>query len=117
MLKNLVNFSILTTIVVLVWIGVSIYGSLTSTTISTEIGTQIAPIEPNFNLDARDGLRERTFVSNDLSEKISYPSEGSGSAQIQSEPVPQPITQPPPQPTLPVTPTPIGTDVETIPLN
>ena len=88
MLKNLVNLAILTTIVIAVWVFVSIYNSFTSSTITTNVARQIEPISPNFNKDAVSSLLQRTFIPTDLSEKIILPTgtpetdTGSASAQI-----------------------------------
>lgn len=73
MLKNLVNLAILTTIVIAVWVFVSIYNSFTSSTITTNVARQIEPIAPNFNIDAVSGLLQRTFIPTDLSEEIILP--------------------------------------------
>lgn len=88
MLKNLVNIAILTTIVIAVWVFVSIYNSFTSSTITTNVARQIEPIAPNFNKDAVSNLLQRNFIPTDLSEKIILPTglpnsdTGSESAQI-----------------------------------
>ncbi len=75
MLKNLVNIAILTTIVIVVWVFVSIYNSFTQSTISTNVARQIDPISPNFDINAIADLQKRTFVPTDLSEIIVAPTE------------------------------------------
>lgn len=73
MLKNIVNIAILTTIVIAVWIFVSIYNSFTSTTIETNVAKQIEPISPNFDTKSISTLQQKTFVPTDLSEELVFP--------------------------------------------
>lgn len=98
MLKTLVNFAILTTIVIAVWVFVSIYDSLTSTTITDTVAGQIKPIQPSFDTNAISNLRERTFIPTDLSENISS-----------SSSVVQPTQPAKPETELETSPTPIAT--------
>lgn len=70
MLKTLVNFAILTTIVIAVWIFVSVFDSFTSTTISGGIAEKIKPIAPTFDTNAIQILQQRTFIPTDLGEVI-----------------------------------------------
>ncbi len=73
MLKNIVNLTILTTIVIAVWVFVSIYNSFTSTTITTNVAKQIEPISPTFDTKSIATLQQKTFVPTDLSESIEFP--------------------------------------------
>lgn len=67
MIKTLLNFAILTTIVIAVWVFVSVFHSFTSTTISDKVADQIKPISPSFDISAISNLRKRTFIPTDLS--------------------------------------------------
>lgn len=99
MLKNLVNISILTTVVVAVWLFVSIFHSSTSTTISPELVNQTLPIPPNFNLQAIAQLKKRNLIPTDLSEVIQV---GSGSAAPAVIPTATPTIVPTATPSIPV---------------
>lgn len=98
MLKNLVNLSILTTVVVAVWLFVSIFNSSTSTTVSPELANQIIPIPATFNMQALDQLEKRTFIPTDLSEVIQT---ASGSASSVPTPILTPTTIPTTTPNIP----------------
>lgn len=84
MLKNLVNIAILTTIVIVVWVFVSIYNSFTQSTISTNVAKQIDPISPGFNINTITDLQQRTFVPTDLSETIVLPTDADGTTPASS---------------------------------
>lgn len=85
MLKTLVNFAILTTVVIAVWIFVSVFDSFTSTTISGGTAEKIIPIPPTFNTKAIQILQNKTFIPTDLGEIIIPTASSSASRTIESE--------------------------------
>lgn len=70
MLKNLAYLAAFTTFVVLVWIMLSIYSSITSSTLSKAETIQVVPLSPTFNTKVIDSLQTRINVPVNLSEKI-----------------------------------------------
>ncbi len=88
MLKNLVYLAIFTSFVVLVWMILSIYHNVTSSTISTTISTQIAPLAPSFDVSAIDNLKKRAEVSSNRSETITFPSVSPGAPSPSLTPAP-----------------------------
>lgn len=100
MLKTLVNFAILTTVVIAVWIFVSVFHNFTSTTISETVATQIEPIPATFDVRAISILQKRIFIPTDLSETIPYADSDSKSATQSGKVSDEPST---------VTPTPTAT--------
>lgn len=68
MLKNLVYLAVFTTFVVAVWIGLTIYHNFSKTTISEVAQIQIVPINPTFNPNAINELKQRRQVAADLSQ-------------------------------------------------
>lgn len=77
MIKNLAYLSAFTTFVVLVWISISIYNNINSSTVTKSESTQIAPLAPTFNTTVLSSLKNRIQVPVDLSAQIV----SSGSAQ------------------------------------
>lgn len=71
MIKNLVYLSIFTTFVVLVWISLTIYHALSSTTITKDVGTQITPLKPTFNTSVISNLQARKQITVDLDSNLS----------------------------------------------
>lgn len=78
MLKNLVYLSIFTTFVVLVWVALSIYNSINSSTITRVESTQIIPINPTFNTAVITSLQNRIQVPVDLSSQLTSTQSASG---------------------------------------
>lgn len=74
MIKNLVYLSIFTTFVVLVWISLTIYHALTFSTITKDVSTQIAPLDPTFNTSVISDLRKREQVPANFDSALSSPS-------------------------------------------
>lgn len=70
MLKNFVYLTIFTTFIVIVWIGVTIYHNISTTTISEVAQIQIAPINPTFNKATIANLKKRKQIEADLSRSI-----------------------------------------------
>lgn len=109
MLKNLVYLAAFTTFVVLVWISLSIYHSIKSSTITADVGLQIVPLPPTFDKSVIDGLSKRLQVPVDLSLQIiaTKSAQSSISAILQPVQVPTPqVTEAPPVPSeIPIAPT------------
>lgn len=105
MLKNLAYLAAFTTFVVLVWISLSIYNSITSTTVTKTERVQIIPLPPTFNVSVVNSLKERIQVPINLSEQIA----SSISAQVPPPTIslpPQPSPSPTVNPLLPLQPSP-----------
>src|SRR5438045_7861635 len=49
-------------IVVVVWVGVSIYHNAHASTINDTLSQEIIPISPNFNTAALERLKKRTYI-------------------------------------------------------
>lgn len=96
MIKNLAYLSAFTTFIVLVWISVSIYNTIHSSTVSQNESVQIVPIEPSFNTAVISSLTNRIQVPVDLSEQIA----SSSSIQTPQTVVPGISAQPSPVPQL-----------------
>lgn len=108
MLKNLVYLAAFTTFVVLVWISLSIYHSIKSSTITANVSLQIVPLPPTFDTSVIDGLSKRLQVPVDLSLQIiaTKSAQSSISAILQPVQVPTPEVSQPPVPTeVPIAPT------------
>lgn len=108
MLKNLVYLAGFTTFVVLVWISLSIYHSIKSSTITADVSLQIVPLSPTFDTSVIDSLTGRLQVPVDLSSQLiaTKSAESSVSAILQPVQVPPPQESPIPTPSaIPVVPT------------
>lgn len=85
-MKNVILFSMVTFIMVIVWIGFSIYHNQTSTTVAPNISTLIDPIVARFDTKTLESLRTRKPVVVSLQQSIqivgSVPLLSSQSAQI-----------------------------------
>lgn len=82
MLKNLVYLALFTLFVALLWVGLSIYHNISTSTISTDENIQINPITATFNIKAIDILKKKQSVPVNLSERMTpispVPATGSG---------------------------------------
>jgi hypothetical protein len=61
--KNLLYILIPSTIVVLVWVGISLYTRAISSTISPKVNTSIKEIDPQFNTDVLSSLKRRSLIN------------------------------------------------------
>lgn len=68
MIKSLLYFAILTTAVVLSWIGFSINHNYTTSTISQDTSIRIIPIEGRFDQETIGKLKKKKVIPADLSE-------------------------------------------------
>lgn len=60
MFKNITTVLILLLVVVVVWIGFSVYFSLSDINVTPNAETYIAPINPAFNTDGFEDMNQRT---------------------------------------------------------
>lgn len=85
-MKNVILFSIVTFIMVIIWIGFSVHHNQTSTTVTPNIASQIDPIVARFDTKTLESLRTRKPVVVSLQQNIqilgSVPLLSSQSAQI-----------------------------------
>jgi hypothetical protein len=91
MLKNLLYFAILTTFVVMCWVGFGIYHNSITSTISESTTKSIIPISPRFDIETIAKLKSKKVIRADLS-----------SSQI-ATPTPTIITTPSPTPEITTT--------------
>lgn len=68
MIKSLLYFAILTTTVVLSWIGFSIHHNYTTSTISQDTSIRTTPIEGRFDRETMGKLKTKKVIEADLSE-------------------------------------------------
>lgn len=68
MIKSLLYFAMLTTAVVLSWIGFSIHHNYTTSTISRDTSIRIIPIEGRFDQETIGKLKTKRVIEADLSE-------------------------------------------------
>lgn len=68
MFKSLLYIAILTTIVVISWVGFSVYHNRTTSTISEDLGIRITPIPGSFNKETIAKIKAKKAVSANLSE-------------------------------------------------
>lgn len=66
MLKNLLYFAVLTTVIVLSWIVFGIYHNITTSTISDDTSIRIIPIPANFDTATIDNLKSKEVIQADL---------------------------------------------------
>lgn len=72
MSKNLVLFSVFTTIIVIAWIGLNIYHNATTSTVLEDMNIKTIPIDNSFKTKIiEDNLNSRKQVVVNLAEKIS----------------------------------------------
>lgn len=64
--NQLLLILVLLLIFVVVWIGGNVYYSLNKSTISETTSQEIAPIDPTFNIQIIDKLKEREIVNPDF---------------------------------------------------
>lgn len=102
--KNLLYILIPSTIVVLVWVGISLYTRAISSTISPKVNTSIKEIDPQFNIDVLSSLKRRSLING----KIDIDDVATQSAQTSPTPTPTQTTPSPspiqPGPTINITP-------------
>lgn len=68
MFKNLLYFSILTSVIVISWIGFEVYNSHVTSTISADQSIIITPIPPTFNQETILLIKSKKIVPANLSE-------------------------------------------------
>lgn len=68
MIKSLLYFAMLTTTVVLSWIGFSIHHNYTTSTIAPDTSIRITPIEGQFDQETIGKLKTKKVIEADLSE-------------------------------------------------
>lgn len=100
MLKNLAYLAAFTTFVVLVWIGLSIYNSVTSSTLTQAEAVQVVPLTPTFNTKVIDSLKTRIQIPVNLSDQIATSSAQSTQAATPTAAPTQPIISVTPIPSL-----------------
>lgn len=61
--KDLLFVLVSSFILVIIWIGFSIYHKAVTSTISEDLQTQVVPINPNFDTDALKKLKSRVQIS------------------------------------------------------
>lgn len=88
-MRNVILFSAVTFVMVLIWIGFSIYHNQTSSTVAPNIASQIDPIVARFDAKTLESLRARKSIVVSLNQNIqllgSVPLLSSQSARIQEE--------------------------------
>lgn len=96
MFKNLTYIGAFTLFVVIIWVAVVLYSSLTSTTIPGDVEKQINPLGKSFNSKALNNLKQRKKVPVDLSKLPPVPSVSptiNQPAQINLSPTPSGVSQ------------------------
>lgn len=87
-MKNVILFSAVTFVMVLIWIGFSIYHNQTSSTVAPNVASQIDPIVARFDTKTLESLRARKPVVVSLNQNIqlvgSVPLLSSQSARAQA---------------------------------
>lgn len=73
MIKNILYISIFTVFAVTVWIGLNIYHGYTNTTVSKDVNIRVVPIDPSFDLETLNRLKERKSVPVSFTETIQQP--------------------------------------------
>ncbi len=68
MFKSLLYIAILTTAVVISWIGFTVHHSHTTSTISPDTKIRITPIPPSFNKEVIERIKAKKVISTDLDE-------------------------------------------------
>lgn len=66
MLKNLLYFAILTTVIVISWITFGIYHNNITSTISPDTSIRISPIPANFDIETITNLKSKEVIQADL---------------------------------------------------
>lgn len=70
-MKNLLYLAILTTIVVLSWVGFGIYNASVTSTITSDTSIAITPIPRDFNKSTIVSIKNKKVIPVDLSQKRS----------------------------------------------
>ena len=91
-MKNIILFSAVTFVMVIIWIGFSIYHNQTTSTVAPTVASQINPIVAKFDTKTLESLRTRTPVIVSLGQSVqllgSVPLLSSTSAVIEKEETP-----------------------------
>jgi hypothetical protein len=104
--KNLLYIALLTSAVVLTWIGTSIYYSLSTSTTPVDTSKYSTPIAPAFDMTLLDSLSTRTTIPVDFSQKGIYTSSPDASESAAVTPI-QESPQVPSTPLISPTNTPV----------
>lgn len=99
--KNFAIVLLSITIVVIAWVGFSVYHSFVTSTLDNSLTTQIMPIRKNFNPQVLDLLRQRmsTQPTYELDMSLTQTEEASSEAVVTPEVTATP-TEPVPTPTI-----------------
>ena len=97
-MKNIILFSGVTFFMVFAWISLSIYHNQTTSTITPNVQTQIAPIVPKFDTQTLNNLKTRTPVEVNLSQAMQLFGKVTLLSSVSAKTTPQTLTTPPETP-------------------
>ena len=97
-MKNIILFSGVTFFMVFAWISLSIYHNQTTSTITPNVQTQIAPIVPKFDTQTLNNLKTRTPVEVNLSQAMQLFGKVTLLSSVSAKTTPQTLTAPPETP-------------------
>ena len=64
--RDILNFSVLTLVTVILWIGFELYHTYSQSTINEEVQSQLEPFNPSLDQDVLTSLSDRQTMSEDL---------------------------------------------------